>query len=35
MDLDARICGPVHVFGRLSEALDLHYATGYGLAGYV
>ena len=26
---------PVHVYGRLSEALDLHYATGYGLAGYV
>ena len=26
---------PVHVYDSLDEALKLHYATGYGLAGYV
>ncbi|MEU2611018.1 aldehyde dehydrogenase family protein [Micromonospora sp. NPDC007271] len=26
---------PVHVYDRLDEALALHHATGYGLAGYV
>ncbi|HEY0697849.1 MAG TPA: aldehyde dehydrogenase family protein, partial [Micromonospora sp.] len=26
---------PMHVYGSLDEALKLHYATGYGLAGYV